>query len=490
MPTRVLVLGAHPSRGHALRRLSRLTASAWERSGAQVQVLTPPDGISRRAPRAQAAEQLAAAENATWLTRQVRRASADLDLVHVVDARDVLYTSPLAGRVPIAVTCHEISGLAEAAEGGRRAHPVRRLRARGVIRGLNRADTLIATSRFTADAVEELTGRRAQLLYPPLDPSLAERPSRQEAWSPPGWPYLMTVGGPEPHTRRAEVIIAWSHLRRTAHLDGASLVVVGPPLTPDEEDLVTACGGHVSVFTDISDVKLSALYGRARAVLALGRPRSFLWPIAEAHRAGRPVLATDHPVFQEVGGAGCVYLPVEGIHRFDAGTWTSIAEDLMAPLVADRGSVNAERFAWHQFAEQLPAKALATATARPATREAVDLPAPVSVRLPLDDVTPAPTAAPDESVEPFGSNDFHAEVAAEVAAEIPAGLPAGLPEVPAAILAEDILRQPSFDRPPPLPEPAPAAYGLVLVGANPAGTRYLPPPFVDLQAGTPVAASH
>ena len=166
----------------------------------------------------------------------------------------------------------------------------------------------------------------------------------------------------------------------------------------------------------------------------------------------------------------------------------------MAPLVADRGSVNAERFAWHQFAEQLPAKALATATARPATREAVDLPAPVSVRLPLDDVTPAPTAAPDESVEPFGSNDFHAEVAAavpaEVPAEIPTGLPAGLPEVPAAILAEDILRQPSFDRPPPLPEPAPAAYGLVLVGANPAGTRYLPPPFVDLQVGTPVAASH
>lgn len=487
MPTRVLVLGAHPSRGHALRRLSRLTATAWERSGAQVQVLTAPDSLSRRAPRNQAAEHLAAAENATWLTRQVRRASADLDLVHVIDVRDVPYTSPLADRVPVAVTCHELDGLADAAEGGRRTHPLRRLRARAVIRGLHRADSLIATSRFTADAVEELTGRRAQVLYPPLDPSLAEHSARLEAWSPPGWPYLMTVGGPEPHTRRAAAITAWSRLRRTAHLDGASLVVVGAPLTDDEEDLVTGCGGHVSVFTDISDGKLSALYGRARAVLALGRPRSFVWPIAEAHRAGRPVLATDHSVFAEVGGAGCVYLPVEGIHRFDAGTWTSIAEDLMSPLVADRGSVNAERFAWHQFAEQLPIKALGALADRPTARQSADRPAPRSLRLPVDDAA----TPPDEALDLFGNNDFHAELAAEAPAAAPATATPATPAAATAAPAEEGSRRvTSIECPPPLPELAPAAYGLVLVGSNPAGTRYLPPPFVDLQSGAPVPVGH
>lgn len=429
MPTRVLVLGASPSRGHALRRLTHLIAAAWEQHGAQVQVVTAPRPALRmpgHGPTGRALEGLAL--GAARLSRQVRTLGQDVDLVHVVDLLDADCASAVFGRTPVVVTCHDMSGLAEAAAADR-AHPLRRLRARAALRGLERADTLLATSRFTADAVEEAVGRRPQVLHPPLDPALAERCAPNDPWSPPAWPYLMIVGGPEPHTRRDAAIHAWSHLRRTPHLDGASLVVVGPALTEPEEDLVTTCGGHVSVLTDVTDSHLAALYSRTRAVLALGRPRSFVWPIAEAHRAGKPVLATDHPLYQEVGAAGCVYLPVEGITRFDRATWASVAEDLSSPLVADRGGVNAERFAWHHFAEKLPAMVSG------ASRQAGDERRPA------------------------------------VAERI----------IPIENVIEKVVSSPLFTSPS-------DGYGMVLAGANPDGTRYLPPVLPELDSPAAVPA--
>ncbi len=397
MPTRVMLLGAHPSRGQGLRRLSRLTAAAWQETGAEVSVATAPDTLSRRLPWGGAGDGLAAAESAAWLTTLLRRTGSDIDLVHVIDPRDAVYTASLRGRIPVAVTCHDLSALPAGEETGRRGHPVRRARARAIQRALTKADQLIASSRFAASELEHLTGRTAAVLRPPVDPTLAERPARIDAWKPPAWPYLLIVGGHDEHDRRATAIQAWTNLRRTPSLDGASLVVVGPPLDTHEEGLVTACGGHVSVLTDVSDAQLGALYGRSRAVLALGRPRGFIWPIAEAHQAGRPVLATDHEVFGEVGGAGCVYLPVEGVGRFDASTWVSIAEDLTASLVADRACINAERFAWHRYVEQLRELGGAAPTGVTPPGFAVpDGSAAVRITLP-ETVTPepaAPTPAP------------------------------------------------------------------------------------------------
>jgi glycosyltransferase involved in cell wall biosynthesis len=343
MPTRVLVLGSHPARGHALRRLTRLTARAWQDSGAEVL--------------------MAARERPAGLRGALRRAGSGIDLVHVIDPVDVRIAAPARGEIPIAVTCHDLSDLIrEAAPVGgpsarQQAHPMRRRQARAVLRELGRVDRLIATSRHTADEIESVVGRPALVLYPPVDPELGGRSAPADGWGPPTWPYVLTLAGHRSDSGRGTVITAWANLRRTPFLDGVSLVVVGSPLSPAEEAQVTACGGHVTVVGEVGDDQLAALFRQSRAVLALGRPRGFVWPIAEAHQAGRPVLATDHPVFLESGHAGCVYLPVEGVGRFDEATWSSIAEDLTSSTVADRALVNAERFAWHRFVEQLPARA-------------------------------------------------------------------------------------------------------------------------------------
>ncbi len=370
-----------------MRRLTELTAAAWRQAGAEVTVATAPDTFTRHLHRAgsgtgtgaaaRAMARVVAAETAAWATGTLRRADGEIDLVHVMDARDVVHTTVVRGRIPVAVTCHDIGDLVGPEPADRdsvdRGHPGGR-RARAAVRALAGADRVLATSRYAAERLEGALGRRPCVLYPPLAPALTARPSGVAAPAAPQWPYLLTVSGREPDARRTAAISAWIRLRRTPSLDGASLIIVGDPLTTREEALVTECGGYASVIESVGDAQLAALYRHSRAVLALGRPRGFEWSIAHAHHADRPVLATDHPVFEETGGAGCVYLPVEGMERFDATTWNCVAEDLTAALVADRAGVNADRFGWQRFVDQLPDKAFGrsivppTALSRPAVR--------------------------------------------------------------------------------------------------------------------------
>lgn len=381
MPTRVLLVASRPDRGRALRRLTRLSAAAWREDGASVHVLEP-GGRFRSA---------------------LRQAVSEADLVHVIDARDAAALAEGTGGALLAVHCHDLADLLEdlghEPERGRRAHPLRRRQARQVVQALVRADRILATSRYTAEQVSRLTEREAEVLLAPVDPALTEQSGRLDAWTPPAWPYLLTVGGPGRRDRRDAAILAWSRLRRTQRLDGASLVVVGPPLTDHEDGLVTACGGHVTVLSDVTDTQLATLYRCSLALVALGRPTGFVWPIAEAHQAGRAVLATDHPVFEESGQSGCVYLPVEGLERFDAGTWTSIAEDLTARVVGDRGAVNAERFTWRGFVDRLP---MAAGVSAPAI-DLTSLPEPLAVVKAHSDRQATAGTAPATAMAPTAS---------------------------------------------------------------------------------------
>ncbi len=255
----------------------------------------------------------------------------------------------------------ERRGPADRRNSGRRAVPrvgaVDRISAQLTLKALQRADHLICTSWATAEVVNALTGLMPAVLHPAVDPELLPQ-SRRAGHLAPAWPYLLTLAGAGWRDRRPATIRAWANLRRTRPLDGSSLVIVGEPLSGDEEGLVASCGGHLEVMTDVGDEQLGALYQGSQAVLVLGREGGFAWPIAEAHRAGKAVLATDAASFQEVGADGCVYLPAEGMDRFNPQTWTAIAEDLTAPLVAARARATGRRFSWESFATQLPRAAL------------------------------------------------------------------------------------------------------------------------------------
>jgi len=380
MRKRVLLIGAHASSGHGPHRLTKLFEQAWHANGADVLVLANADRLSRHVKAERPGRGLAALEGAAGLGRRMTKLAKDVDLVHIVDLRDAVWATDLPGELPVTVTCHDM-GPVQALLGlqpGRRTRPLDRYRGHRHIEALQRADHLMATSLATSDIVHRLTGRPATVLHPPVDPDLRPENLPLGRHRPPAWPYLLVVAGTGRADRRDLALQAWISLRRTPSLDGASLVVVGPPLTADEEATVTACGGHVDVITDPTDDELRTLYTGTEALLSLGLPGSFAWQIAEAHAAGRPVIATDAESFHEVGADGCIYLPTAALDRFDAATWAAIAEDVTAGTVATRAMTNALRFGWDAFVAQLPTAAVAPA-GTPARRKLV---VPPSVPLP------------------------------------------------------------------------------------------------------------
>jgi glycosyltransferase involved in cell wall biosynthesis len=254
----------------------------------------------------------------------------------------------------------------------RRSGPLDRYRGHRHLQALQRADHLLATSQANAARVLRLTGRVATVLHPPIDPALQPPDLHLGAPRAPRWPYLLTVAGTAKTDRRDLALTAWAGLRRTPALDGASLVVVGPPLTDEEEAMVTGCGGHVDVVTDPSDDDLRELYAGTEALLCLGEPGGFDWPIVEAHAAGRPVLATDAESFQEIGADACIYLPTDLLSKFHPQIWAELAEDLCSPVLTTRALANALRFGWDSFVQRLPAAATPPAGAQ--SRRALALP--------------------------------------------------------------------------------------------------------------------
>ena len=61
-------------------------------------------------------------------------------------------------------------------------------------------------------------------------------------------------------------------------------------------------GRHLFWFEDGSDADLAFAYRRASALIFASRCEGFGLPLVEAMRYGLPVLASDIPVFREVGG--------------------------------------------------------------------------------------------------------------------------------------------------------------------------------------------
>ena len=66
-------------------------------------------------------------------------------------------------------------------------------------------------------------------------------------------------------------------------------------------------GKRLFWFEDASDAELDFLYSRAKGLVLASFAEGFGLPIVEGFAAGVPVLASDIPVFREVGAAAAVY---------------------------------------------------------------------------------------------------------------------------------------------------------------------------------------
>ncbi len=83
-------------------------------------------------------------------------------------------------------------------------------------------------------------------------------------------------------------------------------------------------GFPIHWFSDLDDNELSWCYRNAWALVYPSIAEGFGLPLVEALLHGCPVLASDIPVFREIGGGHCLYFPPD-----DAGALASLIEKLL-----------------------------------------------------------------------------------------------------------------------------------------------------------------
>jgi L-malate glycosyltransferase len=200
--------------------------------------------------------------------------------------------------------------------------------ARDQLAGLaSAAGALAGVSQFNARELEQLSGRRAEVI-PVLFGAAAPGPNGVRPDRP---PTVLFVGRLAPHKRQDLVIAAFARFRRGA--PGARLVLVGSPATADYGDELRALAdrlapGAVSFESQISRAKLASRYAEADVFLCLSEHEGFCIPLLEAFHSGLPVIARDAGAVAEVlGDAGVLLGPDD--------TVATVAE-LLPIVIGDR----------------------------------------------------------------------------------------------------------------------------------------------------------
>lgn len=152
-------------------------------------------------------------------------------------------------------------------------------------------------------------------------------------------PYFLCVGTIEPRKNHRLLLDVWRSL--AAHLGDAcpKLVIVGQtgPMTGDLlASLVTdpALRAHVVHRPKCRDEDLAMLMRDARALLVPSMAEGFGLPFVEALQAGTPVIASDLPVFREIGQGAAMLLDQNDRAAWEAAVLASIARDPFRPAGA------------------------------------------------------------------------------------------------------------------------------------------------------------
>lgn len=167
-----------------------------------------------------------------------------------------------------------------------------------------------------------------------------------------GAPYLLHVGSCIARKRVDVLIDVFAELRRT-HGD-LSLLQIGGEWTAAQREQIARRGLSASIEQrrDVPRNELAHIYQRAAAVLVTSEAEGFGLPVIEALACGAPVVASDIPVFREIGGQVINFAPVT-----DVNAWTSRVATIMdeqideAKLILRRN--HASVFTWRAHAKTI-----------------------------------------------------------------------------------------------------------------------------------------
>jgi glycosyltransferase involved in cell wall biosynthesis len=212
---------------------------------------------------------------------------------------------------------------------------------------LNRADTVATISRTTEALIAKyrLTRRPVRII------SNAPQPEQEHGPRPAGAGKdraLVYMGSFMPYKNVETMVAGMAGLPGyTLHL----LSRITPQRRAELEKLVPP-GAHVVFHNGVTDGEYHEFLRSAAALVSLSRAEGYGLPLVEAMALGTPVIASDIPIFREVGGDAALYVDPASPRQFAEAVHT-LQDNARWEELSRRCVARAREFSWEESARQL-----------------------------------------------------------------------------------------------------------------------------------------
>ena len=356
---KVLLIGNYPPDAQeSMQRFAAVLDSELRARGHAVRLLRPRARLNRRgAPPFGRAKWLGYFDKFVLFPGRLRRAARRADVVHICDHSNAIYALHLR-RANVLVTCNDVLAIRSARGLVPRnpTGPTGKILQWLILRGLNRAPRVVCISENTRAQLLEVSTRSPATTtviemgqnypYSPLPTAQADA-LIGGYFSDGGVPeFILHVGGNQWYKNREGVLQIYRALRQQRGEAAPLLVMAGLELTPAMQ---LYCAEHdlrgVVPIVGASNEELRALYSRARALLFPSLAEGFGWPIIEAQSCRCPVVTTDLPPMNAIGGAAAVLCDPLDIKAAAAAVRAVLNENSDARAArVEAGLENAARF--------------------------------------------------------------------------------------------------------------------------------------------------
>ncbi|MET3920648.1 glycosyltransferase family 1 protein [Arthrobacter sp. UYEF20] len=214
---------------------------------------------------------------------------------------------------------------------------------------LNRADVVATISSTTAALISKyrLAGRPVRIVGNAPQPGLSPRDPGAGADK-----TLLYMGSFMPYKNVETMIRGMADLPdMTLHL----LSRITPQRRAELEALAPA-DADIVFHNGVTDAEYEALLARTTALVSLSRAEGYGLPLVEAMSHGTPVVASDIPIFREVGADAVSYVQPESPAEF-AGAVRKLEEPELWKERSRRSVERAADFSWDESARRLLAVA-------------------------------------------------------------------------------------------------------------------------------------
>jgi glycosyltransferase involved in cell wall biosynthesis len=354
-----LVLLCHPSflSSQSMPRFAAMLKTSYKARGHSVEVWSPRAKATKYVPPGRLFKWAGYIDQYVffpiWIRGELERVSEDTLFVfcdqalgpwvplvkqrhHVVHAHDLLALRSALGDLPENVT--SFSG---------------RIYQRYIRRGFRQARYFICVSKKTREDLHRYGGIAASASevvyngmnypYAPLPPQEAAAILRAEGIEVPETGMLLHVGGGQWYKNMLGVVAIYSRYAAQA-ANPLPLWCVSPRPTASVREALAKLPerGRVVFLGHLNSAALQALYSLAKAFLFPSLAEGFGWPLIEAQACGCPVITTDEPPMNEVGGPAAHYLPrLRPSENLDA--WARKGAEALQDLLGEGATDKVER---------------------------------------------------------------------------------------------------------------------------------------------------